>query len=100
VDNPDILVVVADFFMRVHSISWDAVSGVCGDNLIVIFRGDGIRKDIGKFAASLFGDIGSAGGHKGAGRAEIPLEALDGKDPEMYVLKKLSRGKTASFQRI
>jgi nanoRNase/pAp phosphatase (c-di-AMP/oligoRNAs hydrolase) len=98
--SPDILVVVADFFMRVHSISWDAVSGIAGDNLVVIFRGDGIRKDMGKFAASLFGDIGSAGGHKGAARAEIPLAALDGKDPEMYVLKKLSRGKTTGFQRI
>lgn len=100
VQSPDILVVVADFFMRVHSISWDAVSGVFGDTLVVIFRGDGLRKDMGKFAASHFGELGSAGGHKGAARAEVPMEALDGKDPEMYVLKKLSRGKTASFQRI
>jgi nanoRNase/pAp phosphatase (c-di-AMP/oligoRNAs hydrolase) len=100
VQSPDILVVVADFFMRVHSISWDAVSGVYGDTLVVIFRGDGIRKDMGKFAASHFGDIGSAGGHKGAARAEVPMSALDGKDPEMFVLKKLSRGKTASVQRI
>lgn len=100
VQSPDILVVVADFFMRVHSISWDAVSGVFGDKLVVIFRGDGIRKDMGKFAASHFADMGSAGGHKGAARAEVPLGALDGKDPEMFVLKKLSRGKTASVQRI
>lgn len=100
VENPDILVVVADFFMRVHSISWDAVSGECGDTLVVILRGDGIRKDMGKFASSLFSELGSAGGHKGAARAEIPLEALDGKDPELFVLKKLSRGKTTSFQRI
>ncbi len=98
--SPDILVVVADFFMRVHSISWVAVSGLAGENLVVIFRGDGIRKDMGKFASSLFGEIGSAGGHKGAARAEIPLSALDGKDPEVYVLKKLSRGKTTGFQRI
>ncbi|MDO9631809.1 MAG: DHH family phosphoesterase [Humidesulfovibrio sp.] len=100
VQSPDILVVVADFFMRVHSISWDAVSGVFGDTLVVIFRGDGLRKDMGKFAASHFGELGSAGGHKGAARAEVPMEVLDGKDPEMYVLKKLARGKTASFQRI
>ena len=100
VDSPDILVVVADFFMRVHSISWDAVSGLHGDTLVVILRGDGIRKDMGKFASSVFGELGSAGGHKGAARAEIPLEVLDGKDPELFVLKKLSRGKTTSFQRI
>ncbi len=100
VQSPDILVVVADFFMRVHSISWDAVSGVCGDTLVVIFRGDGIRKDMGKFAATLFAELGSAGGHKGAARAEVPMCALDGKDPEIFVLKKLSRGKTATVQRI
>ena len=100
VQSPDILVVVADFFMRVHSISWDAVSGVFGDKLVVIFRGDGMRKDMGKFAAAHFGDIGSAGGHKGVARAEVPMEALDGKDPEMFVLKKLTRGKTANVQRI
>jgi len=100
VQSPDILVVVADFFMRVHSISWDCVSGISGDTLVIIFRGDGIRKDMGKFAASLFAELGSAGGHKGAARAEIPLAALDGKDPELFVLKKLSRGKTTSFQRI
>lgn len=100
VESPDILVVVADFFMRVHSISWDAVSGLCGDTLVIILRGDGIRKDMGKFAASLFGELGSAGGHKGAARAEIPIEALDGKDPELFVLKKLSRGKATGFQRI
>jgi nanoRNase/pAp phosphatase (c-di-AMP/oligoRNAs hydrolase) len=100
VQSPDILVVVADFFMRVHSISWDCVSGISGDTLVIIFRGDGIRKDMGKYAASLFGELGSAGGHKGAARAEIPLDALDGKDPELFVLKKLSRGKTTSFQRI
>lgn len=100
VASPDILVVVADFFMRVHSISWDAVSGIADDTLVIIFRGDGIRKDMGKFAASLFAELGSAGGHKGAARAEIPLSALDGKDPELFVLKKLSRGKTSGFQRI
>lgn len=100
VQSPDLLVVVADFFMRVHSISWDAVSGVFNDTLVVIFRGDGIRKDMGTFAASLFAEVGSAGGHKGAARAEIPLSALDGKDPELFVLKKLSRGKTTGFQRI
>ncbi|MCM0756802.1 DHH family phosphoesterase [Desulfovibrio aminophilus] len=100
VENPDILVIVADFFTRVYGVSWNVVSGEYNDKIVAIFRGDGVRRDVGKTAASLFGEIGSAGGHKGAARAEFDLAALDGKDPESFIVKKLSRGKTQNVQRI
>lgn len=100
VENPDILVIVADFFTRVHGVPWDVVSGEYNDKLIVIFRGDGGRRDMGKLAAGLFGDLGSAGGHKGAARAEIDMAALEGKDAETFLVKKLSRGKTQNVKRI
>ncbi|HMM38257.1 MAG TPA: DHH family phosphoesterase [Desulfovibrio sp.] len=100
VENPDILVIVADFFTRVYGVSWNAVSGEYNDKIVAIFRGDGVRRDMGKMAASLFGEIGSAGGHKGAARAEFDQAALDGKDPESFIVKKLSRGKTQNVQRI
>ncbi len=100
VENPDTLVILADFFMRVHDVSWDVVSGVYNDTLVVIFRGDALRKDMGKLASNLFNDIGSAGGHKAAARAEIPLEALDGADPEIFVVKKLTKGKRQGIKRI
>ena len=100
VENADILVIVADFFTRVHGIPWDMVSGEADDKLVVILRGDGIRRDMGKYAANLFGDLGAAGGHKGAARAEIPLEALNGEDPELFMLKKLGKGRTKTFNRI
>ena len=100
VENPDILVIVADFFTRVHGVPWNVVSGEYNDKLIVIFRGDGGRRDMGKLAASLFGDLGSAGGHKGAARAEIDMAALEGKDAEAFLVKKLSRGKTQNVKRI
>lgn len=89
VTNPDALVVIADFFMRVHEIRWVAVAGVSGDKLVVIFRGDGVSRNLGTFANLQFGDIGSAGGHKAMARAEVPLEKLKGKDAEMFVLKRL-----------
>lgn len=89
VDNPDALVVLADFFMRVHEIRWVSVAGVYGDKLVIIFRGDGVSRDLGGFAAAQFGKIGSAGGHRAMARAEIPLEALEGKDAEMFVFKRL-----------
>jgi len=76
VESPDICVQIADFFMRVHGMKWTFVSGVYRGKLIVIMRNDGYRKDAGGLAKRAFALYGSAGGHKGAARAEIPLEAL------------------------
>ncbi len=76
VPTPDICVQIADFFMRVYGMGWSFVSGVYEDTLIVIMRNDGYRKDAGKLAGQAFGHIGSAGGHRGAARAEIPLLSL------------------------
>ena len=76
VPNSDICVQVADFFTRVHGIGWSFVSCVSEGELNVVIRNDGYRKDAGKLANSAFGDLGSAGGHRGAARARIPLEIL------------------------
>jgi len=76
VENPDVCVLIADFFMRVNSVTWSIVSGVYEDRLIIILRNDGLNKDAGKVAHRLFGRIGSAGGHKSMARAEIPMENL------------------------
>lgn len=78
VKNPDVCVLLADFFMRVHSITWSIVSGICTQKLVIVFRNDGLRKDAGKLAKKAFGALGSAGGHKGMARAEIPLTNLEG----------------------
>ncbi len=75
-ENPDICVQLADFLLRVNNISWTVVSSVVNDALVIILRSDGYRKDAGKMASKLFGDLGSAGGHKSAARAEIPLRNL------------------------
>jgi nanoRNase/pAp phosphatase (c-di-AMP/oligoRNAs hydrolase) len=74
--NPDVCVLLADFFMKISSVDWSIVAGLYGNKLILIFRNDGLRKDAGKVAKESFGELGSAGGHKGAARAEIPLEKL------------------------
>lgn len=90
VENPDILVVIADFFMRVHEIRWIAVCGVYGETIVVIFRGDGTFRDLGRFAHEKFKDVGSAGGHKAMARAEIPVARAEGHDIENFVFKKLT----------
>jgi len=74
--NPDICVLIADFFMRVNSVTWSIVSGSCDKKLVVIFRNDGIRTNAGKVAKESFGHLGSAGGHKNMARAEIALSDL------------------------
>lgn len=76
VPNPDILVILAEFFLRVIEITWSFVGGVYENRLIVIFRNDGIRKNAGKLAAKAFGRLGSAGGHASSARAEVPLDHL------------------------
>jgi len=74
--NPDICVIIADFFMKISSVNWSIVSGLYSKKLIIVFRNDGLRKNAGKVAKLSFGQIGSAGGHKSMARAEIPVEAL------------------------
>ena len=76
VKNPDVCVLVADFFMKIDSVNWSIVSGVCQKKLVIIFRNDGIRKNAGKLAQESFGDIGCAGGHKHMARAEVPLSEV------------------------
>jgi hypothetical protein len=77
IDNPDILVIIADFHMKLAEATWSIASGVYDEKLIVILRNAGFRSDAGKTAERLFGGWGgSAGGHKGAARAEVPLEGI------------------------
>ncbi len=75
--NPDVCVLIADFFMKVYSIDWTFVSGLYIDQLIIIVRNDGIRKDAGKLIKERFSSFGSAGGHKNTARAEIPLKNIN-----------------------
>jgi nanoRNase/pAp phosphatase (c-di-AMP/oligoRNAs hydrolase) len=81
VDTPDILVILADFFLRVGEISWTIIGGIYQDKLVVIFRNDGMRKNAGRLAAKAFGKLGPAGGHAANARAEVPLANLDALAP-------------------
>ncbi|MCF8028799.1 MAG: phosphoesterase, partial [Desulfobacteraceae bacterium] len=67
---------IADFFMRVNTVTWSIVSGFNSGRLIIILRNDGLRKDAGSVASKQFGSLGTAGGHKSMARAEIPIESL------------------------
>jgi len=93
VGNPDVCVIVADFFMRVSSVQWSIVSGIYENRLIVILRNDGVRRDAGQTAKKAFENMGSAGGHKSMARAEMPIDAVykEVKEKEIarWVIRKL-----------
>ncbi len=95
IDNPDILVIIADFHMKLAEATWSIASGVYNEKLIVILRNAGFRGDAGKTAVKLFGPVGgSAGGHKGAARAEVSLDRImkhdkGRSDPGLFVQKAL-----------
>ncbi len=71
--SSDLLVVVADFFLRVHGIRWIAVCGSSAGRLIVVFRGGDGLVDLGAVAAATFEGLGSGGGHTSMARAEMAL---------------------------
>jgi len=76
VPNPDVCVLIADFFQKISSIKWSIVAGYHQKKLIIIFRSDGLRTNAGKIAEQGFSGFGSAGGHKAMARAEIDLAVL------------------------
>jgi nanoRNase/pAp phosphatase (c-di-AMP/oligoRNAs hydrolase) len=98
IPNPDICVLIADFFMRVHSVTWSIVSGIYKSKLVIIVRNDGLRKDAGKFLKNQFGRLGSAGGHKSMARAEIPVKNL-AKEIEYLNEKQLTRWLIDKFEK-
>ena len=78
VRSPDIH--APDFLNQVHDISWVFVSGIHGERLVVIFRCNGYKRNAGKLAEKIFGELGYAGGHREAARAEVPFKNLDLQD--------------------
>lgn len=94
VKDTDSLVILADFFLKMAEATWCMVSGIYGHTIVIIIRYSGSRLDAGAVAARLFGEIGSAGGHKNAARAEIPLAVFKKRVGEVstienYIKKKI-----------
>lgn len=97
-DSADIAVVLADFLIRVSGIRTVAVSCFAADKLIIIFRSQSPRHNAGRAAEIHFADLGSAGGHRSAARAEIPLDRLPAEvkvysidSVEKFIEKRLGR---------
>ena len=100
VSNPDLLVIIADFFMKLAEVNWSIVTGVFEDRLVIILRNAGFRSDAGRTAQRLFGPWGAfAGGHKSAARAEIPLKNLEDEAGGLSHLNKRILEKVKNFSK-
>lgn len=70
----DFIPYTADFFLQVEDVKWTIVSGIVGGQLIVSVRNLGYSRNAGEFVKAVFGDIGSAGGHRAMAKAVMPIE--------------------------
>jgi nanoRNase/pAp phosphatase (c-di-AMP/oligoRNAs hydrolase) len=98
VANADILVMVADFFLKMAEATWSFVSGIFDRKLVIVIRNAGFRRHAGTFARKMFGDIGSAGGHRNVARVEIPLENISSQpkssnDLKSFVLNRVKKAR-------
>jgi hypothetical protein len=65
---------MADFCLQFEGVEWVAVSGKLGSNLVAAVRNHGAgRGNAGDMVKRIFGDIGSAGGHRNMAKAVVPL---------------------------
>jgi nanoRNase/pAp phosphatase (c-di-AMP/oligoRNAs hydrolase) len=96
IKNPDSLVILADFFLKMAEATWCMISGIYGQKIIIIIRNAAPHLDAGAVAARLFSGEGSAGGHKNTARAEIPLAAFKEKVGDLSKIEDYLRKKIKS----
>jgi nanoRNase/pAp phosphatase (c-di-AMP/oligoRNAs hydrolase) len=73
VSRPDLIPQFADLCLQVAGIEWSVVSGITGDELHISIRNVGDVRAAGDMVKEAFGGLGSAGGHRTAAKAVIPL---------------------------
>ncbi len=68
---------MADFGIQVKGVEWSVALGIVGNShLVISVRNVGYVKGAGRLLRSIFGEIGSAGGHRSAAKAIIPLKRV------------------------
>lgn len=74
----DIVPQLADFCLQVEGVDWSVVSGVFEGELIISVRNPGFVQRAGTVVKAAFAEAGSAGGHRAAAKAVLPLAGLPG----------------------
>lgn len=73
VSRPDLIPQFADLCLQVAGIEWSVVSGLTGDEVHISVRNVGYVRAAGDVVKDAFAQLGSAGGHRTAAKAVIPL---------------------------
>jgi nanoRNase/pAp phosphatase (c-di-AMP/oligoRNAs hydrolase) len=73
VSRPDLIPQFADLCLQVKGLEWSVVSGITGDEIHISVRNVGYVRAAGDVVREAFADLGSAGGHRTAAKAVIPL---------------------------
>ena len=73
ISRPDLVPQFADLCLQVEGIEWSVVSGVVNGEIHISIRNVGYVRGAGEVARAAFGDLGSAGGHRSAAKAVIPV---------------------------
>ncbi|MEZ4547878.1 MAG: hypothetical protein R3B51_09230 [Thermodesulfobacteriota bacterium] len=77
VDREYLIPKMADFGIQVKDVEWSIAFGILDNkHLIISVRNVGYVKSAGRLVRELFKDIGSAGGHRSAAKAVIPLSRV------------------------
>jgi nanoRNase/pAp phosphatase (c-di-AMP/oligoRNAs hydrolase) len=75
VERDDMIVQMADFCLQFEGVEWAIVSGKLEGNLVIAVRNHGIgRNNAGEVVRELFGEMGSAGGHRNMAKAVVSLK--------------------------
>jgi nanoRNase/pAp phosphatase (c-di-AMP/oligoRNAs hydrolase) len=76
VDKEDIIPRLADFCMQIDGAQWSVITGIVDKNIVLCVRNVGYVEHAGELARLAFGKLGSAGGHRSAAKAVMPLSAF------------------------
>jgi len=76
VEREDFIPYLAEFFLDLEEAEWAAVSGVLQGDLVLSVRNLGYQRSAGKLVKELFDGFGSAGGHRAAAKAIIPMSVV------------------------
>lgn len=76
VERDDLIVQIADFCLQFENVNWVAIAGKLGSNVVISVRTHPFgRRNAGETVKQLFGQIGSAGGHRNMAKAVVSQRA-------------------------
>jgi len=67
---------MADFGIQVKGVEWSVAFGIVNGSLVISVRNVGYVKSAGRLMREIFGELGSAGGHRSAAKAVISAKNI------------------------